>query len=105
MLLSFQLFSERSQTFHDVLVHSRDADAQFFCRILIRHAFTIAQSDNGSGLISQVVVDAIHRCLPSFFQAVRLFLRQFLFRERKKQLKPFIPFLLGYNIDLNSATL
>ena len=82
-----------------MLVHCRDADAQLLRRILIRHSFPIAQSDDGSSLVGQVMVDAIHRSLPSLFQTRRFFLRQFLFRERKKPFQSFISFLSGYKID------
>ena len=82
-----------------MLVHSRDTDAQFIRRILIRHSFPIAQSDNGSCLVGQVMVDAIHGSLPSLFQARRFFLRQFLFREREKPFQSFISLLSGYKID------
>ena len=82
-----------------MLVHCRDADAQLLRRILIRHSFPIAQSDDGRSLVGQVMVNAIHRSLPSLFQTRRFFLRQFLFRERKKPFQSFISFLSGYKID------
>ena len=51
------------------------------------------------GIVGQVMVDAIHGSLPSLFQARRFFLRQFLFRERKKPFQSFISLLSGYEID------